>query len=225
MTITTVFSSKGDVAYSELRRRILLGDLAAGSRVAQYELAKAMDMSITPIREALRRLSSEGLVELDAHRDVRVAGVSAAEGRELLEIRVAIEPMAVALAAARRTDADLAAMRAAAATLLPVTRQWGEDAIVAHSAFHRAVYLASHNVSMIRLLDDLWAKSDRYRRLGLELPPGNEPRTVDHRQHGEILDLVIAQDAEGAAALTRTHIENSLTGAVLDTLEADTARR
>jgi len=217
----TVFSSKGDVAYSEVRRRILMGDLAAGTRVPQYELAEDLSMSITPVREALRRLASEGLVELDAHRDVRVAGLSAEEGRELFEVRLALEPAATALAAERRTEEDLERMREAAAALRPVTREEGEEAILAHSAFHRAVYRASHNAALVRLLDDLWAKSDRYRRRGLELPSGDEPRTVDHRQHGELLDLVVAGDVEGAAALARAHIEESLTGAVLEVLDAD----
>jgi DNA-binding GntR family transcriptional regulator len=103
--------------------------------------------------------------------------------------------------------------------LLPVTRSWGEDALVAHSNFHRALYLASHNDVMIRMLDDLWAKSDRYRRLGLELPVGEEPRTVDLHEHQQILDLVIAQDGAGAAALTRHHIEASLTAAAIEALE------
>ena len=71
MTETHVLSSKSDVAYAELRRQILSGDLAPGSRLAQYELATSLNMSITPLREAIRRLSSEGLVDLDTHRNVR----------------------------------------------------------------------------------------------------------------------------------------------------------
>ena len=65
MAETHVLSSKSDVAYAELRRRILSGDLAPGSRLAQYELATSLNMSITPLREAIRKLSSENLVDLD----------------------------------------------------------------------------------------------------------------------------------------------------------------
>ena len=111
-------------------------------------------------------------------------------------------------------------MRAAAEKLLPVTRTWGEDAVTAHRAFHRAIYLASHNTEMIRLLDDLWDKSDRYRRIGLELPAGDEPRTIDLNQHHRLLELVIAGDGPAAADLARTHILNSLTAAVTGALEA-----
>ncbi|MEV4951324.1 GntR family transcriptional regulator [Paenarthrobacter nitroguajacolicus] len=219
MNTTNVFSSKGSLAYSELRQLILSGSLAPGSRVSQYELADHMQMSITPLREAIRRLSSEGLIIMDTHRDSRVADVSASEARELLEVRLSLEPSATELAAHRRTAADIVAMRTAAERLLPVTRVWGEEAITAHRDFHRAVYAASHNASMIKLLDDLWDKSDRYRRLGLELPSGDEPRTIDLNQHHQIFELVASGDGPAAAELARTHIANSLTASVTGALE------
>ncbi|KQQ89743.1 GntR family transcriptional regulator [Arthrobacter sp. Leaf137] len=218
-TTTNVFSSKGSLAYSELRQMILSGALAPGSRISQYELAENMRMSITPLREAIRRLSSEGLIIMDTHRDSRVASMSAAEARELLEVRLSLEPSATELAASRRTQADIEAMRAASEKLLPVTRVWGEDAINAHREFHRAVYAASHNATLIKLLDDLWDKSDRYRRIGLELPSGDEPRTIDLNQHHKILELITAGDGPGAAELARTHIANSLTASVTGALE------
>ena len=216
---TNVFSSKGSLAYSELRQMILSGALAPGSRISQYELAENMQMSITPLREAIRRLSSEGLITMDTHRDSKVADMSAAEARELLEVRLSLEPSATELAAYRRTDTDIAIIRAAAEKLLPVTRVWGEDAITAHRDFHRAVYTASHNATLIKLLDDLWDKSDRYRRIGLELPSADEPRTIDLNQHHQILELVTAGDGPGAAELARTHIANSLTASVTGALE------
>jgi DNA-binding GntR family transcriptional regulator len=217
--VTNVFSSKSDVAYHELRRMILNGDLPAGSRLAQYVLAEQLQMSITPLREAIRRLDSEGLIELDNHKDARVSTISPAEARQLFEVRLALDPAAVELAAERRTDEDIALMQATVARLLPVTRQWGEDALTAHSGFHRALYLASHNDVLIKLLDDLYAKTDRYRRLGLALPAGEEPRTIDLDEHHQILELVIAQDATAAAQLMRGHIQKSLTAAAINVLE------
>lgn len=135
----------------------------------QYELADQMRMSITPLRQAIRQLSAEGLIDRDTHRDARVAPISAREAKQLFEVRLSLDPAAVELAATHRTADEIAAMRAAVARLLPVTRNWGEDALTAHSDFHRAVYVASHNDVMIKMLDDLWDKSDRYRR-PLELP-------------------------------------------------------
>lgn len=198
---------------------MLTGELSPGTRLAQYDLAAALGMSITPLREAIRRLSSEGLVSLDAHRDVRVAPMNATEARQLLEVRLSLDPSAVELAATRRTDDDLAAMRDSVARLLPVTRQWGEEALTAHREFHRALYRASRNDVLIRMLDDVWDKSDRYRRMGLDLPPGHEPRTRDLDEHHQLLELVRSGDGPGAAALMREHITQSLTASAIDALE------
>ncbi|GAA3726277.1 GntR family transcriptional regulator [Streptomyces tremellae] len=219
MAEANLFLSKSDLAYAELRGRILSGSLSAGSRLAQYELAASLGMSITPLREAIRRLSSEGLVEVETHRDVRVSTMSSTEARQLFEVRLSLDPTAAGLAAERRTDADLDAMRAAVGRLLPVTRRWGEEALSAHRAFHRALYAASHNDVLVRLLDDLWDKSDRYRRLGLELPPGDGPRTRDLDDHHRLVDLVAARCSGEAADLMRTHVAHSLTATAISALE------
>lgn len=216
---TYTFTSKADVAYAQIRQQILDGSLQAGSALAQYELAASMGISITPLREAIRRLSGEGLVLLEGHRNARVAHMDVTEARQLFETRQALEPAAVALAAARRTDADIARMNAALEELLPVTRQWGEPALAAHREVHEAIYAASHNTVMVRLLNDLWDKSDRYRRAGLDLPPGGEPRTRDFEEHHRLVALVTDQDADAAQSLMCSHIEHSLTAAALDAHE------
>lgn len=210
-----VFTSKADVAYARIRGQILDGTLAAGSPLAQYDLATDFGISITPLREAVRRLSGEGWVVLDTHRNARVAELDPADARALVEARRALEPAAVALAAERRTDEDVARMQAALGRLRPVTRRWGEAALAAHRDVHRALSLASHNDVMVRLLDDLWDKSDRYRRVGLQLPPGGEDRTRDFEEHHELVRLVVAGDASEASALMVSHIDASLTASAL----------
>lgn len=219
MTGTNLFVSKSDLAYAELRDQILSGTLSAGTRLAQYDLAASLGMSITPLREAIRRLSSEGLVTVETHRDVRVSVMNSQEARQLFEVRLSLDPTAAELAARRRTDEDIALMRAAVGNLLPVTRQWGEEGLTAHRAFHQALYRASHNDVLIHLLDDLWDKSDRYRRLGLDLPPGDEPRTRDLQEHHQLVDLIEAGRADDAARLMRDHITHSLTATAISALE------
>ena len=88
---THVFTSKADVAYAQIRARILDGSLAAGSRLAQYDLASELGISITPLREAVRRLSGEGWILLDTHRNARVAELDLDQARQLLEARRALE--------------------------------------------------------------------------------------------------------------------------------------
>ena len=145
-----VHTSKSDVAYADLRSRILSGQLEAGSKLMQYELATELSISITPLREAIRRLSGEGLIILDAHRNARVARMDADEARELFETRRALEPEAIALAGQRRTDSDIARMQEALTRLLPVTQQWGESALIAHREMHQSLYASSHNTVLIR---------------------------------------------------------------------------
>lgn len=223
VTATYTFMSKADVAYAQIRDHILAGVLPAGSKLSQYDLAADMGISITPLREAIRRLSGEGLIVLDTHRNARVATMDFDEARQLHETRRAIEPAAVELAAERRTDADIDRMREALKALKPVTRTWGELALAAHRELHQALHHASHNAVMIRLLDDLWDKSDRYRRAGMELPPGNELRTRDFEEHGQLVELVIAQESEAAGKLMRSHIDHSLTAAALAEHESSAA--
>ena len=219
MSSPSLFSTKSDAAYAEVRRRILAGELAPGSVLDQYLLSDQMGMSITPLREALRRLRGEGLIDIDVHKNTRVAPLSAGEARELFEIRLALDPAAAELAAQRRTDTDIKTLRNAAKHLVPVTRTWGEKGLLAHSAFHRAIYVASHNDNMITLLDGLWDKSDRYRRLGLLLPSGAENRERDFIEHRKMLEMIIDKDAPGVADLTRQHIRLSRTVAAIDALD------
>jgi DNA-binding GntR family transcriptional regulator len=214
-----IYSSKSDVAYAELRRLILLGALPAGSRLPQYELAATLNMSITPIREAIRRLSSEGLIDLDTHKDARVASISAEEARQLFEVRLLLDPPAIKMAAAHRTDEDIAAIEAAARRLRPVTREEGEEALDAHREFHRALYRASHNDLLTRLLNDLWDKSDRYRRVGLELPETDEHRQRDLDEHRQMVQLIVAKEGAAAARLMRGPVNRSITPAAIAALE------
>ena len=219
MNAPNVFSTKSDAAYAEVRRRILAGELAPGSVLDQYRLSESMGMSITPLREALRRLRGEGLIMIDVHTTTRVAPLSATEARELFEIRLALDPAGAELAAQRRTDADIKTLQNAAKRLVPVTRSWGEKGLLAHSAFHRAIYVASHNDNLIGMLDGLWDKADRYRRLGLMLPSGAEDRERDFTEHATMLDMIIDRDADGVRDLMHQHIRLSLTVDAVDALD------
>ena len=203
-------STKSDYAYTRLREGVLSGEFAPGTVLNQAGLAKTIGISTTPLREALRRLKSEGLVELDAHRDARVSPLTAEEARDLLEVRRSLDPLAVGLAAERRSKEDIRAMRQAAIGLEPLAANPTVDDLVAHRAFHTALYVASHNEVLISTLDALWDKADRYRRLGLEVIRSQEERDQKAREHAELLDAVLRGDSEGATRVMRQHIETSL---------------
>lgn len=207
------FVTKGDFAYASVRGRILTGEYAPGAVLNQEALAAAIGISTTPLREGLRRLASEGLVTLDAHSNARVAPLTAEEAQDLFEVRRSMDALAAGLAAERRTDADIAALQAAAEHLRPLIEGVGPQALEAHRAFHAALYRASHNAMLVDLLDGLWDKSDRYRRLGLELIAGTgATRLRDFEEHFTLMQAVVRGDPVEAEAVMRRHVEASLGG-------------
>jgi DNA-binding GntR family transcriptional regulator len=205
-----LYETKSDFAYRQVRDRILSGELEPGAVLQQRELAARIGISTTPLREALRRLKSEGLVELDAHRDARITPLRAEEARDLLEMRTSLDPLAARLAAQRRTNADIAAIRAALENLTPLPTAPAISQLVAHREFHAAIYRASHNDLLIDSLDGLWDKADRYRRLALQTERTQAARDQKAHEHAQLVDLIAAGDGDGAAQLMGAHIDTSL---------------
>ena len=204
------FRTKSEFAYTTLREKILSGEFAPGQVLNQAALAHTIGISTTPLREGLRRLKSEGLVELDAHRDARVTELTAEEARDLLELRASLDPLAVGLAARRRTAADVREIRAALRGLRPLRRDPGVEDLVSHRRFHAALYRASHNDLLVATLDGLWDKSDRYRRFALAAGRPDEERERAAAEHRLLVDHVVAGDADAAAEVMRRHVSASL---------------
>jgi DNA-binding GntR family transcriptional regulator len=205
-----LFETKSDFAYRQVRDRILSGELQPGAVIQQRELASRIGISTTPLREALRRLKSEGLVELDAHRDARISPLRAEEARDLLEMRKSLDPLAAGLAAQRRTNADIQAIRAALALIEPLPTPPAVSQLVAHRNFHAAIYRASHNDLLIDALEGLWDKADRYRRLALQTERTQAARDQKAHEHQTLVDFIAAGNSDGAANAMRAHIDTSL---------------
>jgi len=204
------FATKSDLAYIRVRGLILSGDLAPGAVLQQAALAKTIGMSTTPLREALRRLKQEGLVELDAHRDARVRPLDATEARDLLELRRSLDPLAAALAAERRTETDLAEITAALDGLEALSTRPSLSQLESHHRFHAAIHRASHNALLVETLDGLWVKTDRYRRHGLEAGRSDAERDARAVEHRQLVEAVRDGDGDTAADLMRRHVETSL---------------
>jgi DNA-binding GntR family transcriptional regulator len=212
------FATKGDLAYTRVRELILSGDLAPGAVLAQSTLAAAIGMSTTPLREGLRRLAQEGLVDLDAHRDARVRPLDATEARDLLELRSTLDPMAAALAAQRRTPDDLAAIATALDGLEALLDDPTPAQLESHHRFHAAVHRASHNGLLVGILEGLWVKTDRYRRHALASGRTAEERDARAEEHRLLLEAVRDGEAETAAELMHRHVETSLGARAADRL-------
>ena len=204
------FATKSDLAYRRVRGLILSGELAPGVVLQQAALAKTIGMSTTPLREALRLLKQEGLVELDAHRDARVRPLDAQEARDLLELRQSLDPLAASLAAERRTGSDLAAVRTALDGLEALSDDPSPAQLDSHHRFHAAIHRASGNDLLVGILDGLWVKTDRYRRHALEAGRSDEERNARATEHRLLFEAIRDGDPEAAADLMRRHVEASL---------------
>jgi DNA-binding GntR family transcriptional regulator len=205
-----LFATKSDYAYTRIRELILSGELEPGAVIPQAVLARQIGISTTPLREALRRLKQQGLVELDAHRDARVAPLDAEEARNLLEVRRSLDPLAASLAAGRRTTGDLAEMRAALDGLESLPSNPTVEQLVAHRRFHAAIYRASYNSLLVQTLDGLWDSADRYRRHALQLDRSAAERDRTAAEHTRLVEAIDSGDGAAAADIMRAHVEASL---------------
>jgi DNA-binding GntR family transcriptional regulator len=208
-TSTEPYATKSDFAYRRVRELVLSGELPPGAVINQAALAQELGVSTTPLREALRRLKQQGLVELDAHRDARVTGLSAEEAQHLLEVRLSLDPLAAALAAERRTEQDVAGLQELREGLQALPTDPTAAQLDAHRRFHAAVYRASHNPLLVQMLDDLWDAADRYRRHGLEVERTAEERARTDHEHALLVRAVADGDARTAERVMRQHVERS----------------
>jgi DNA-binding GntR family transcriptional regulator len=219
------FATKSDLAYTRVRGLILSGELAPGAVLPQAALAQQIGISTTPLREALRRLKQEGLVELDAHRDARVRPLDATEARDLLELRRSLDPLAASLAAQRRTDTDLDELRVALDGLEALSTSPSIAQLESHHRFHAAIHRASHNALLVQTLDGLWVKTDRYRRHGLETGRSDDELEARATEHRQLFEAVRDGDADTAADLMRRHVETSLGARSADRLAGPCQQR
>jgi len=206
-------TTKADGAYLELRNQIVLGTLEPGSRVDYAELSASLGVSITPLREALRRLEADHLVIRNAHKDVVIAPLTEQEASELVAVRQELDLLAARLAAAQMTQDEIAAARKLVTSrdereALRYLRDAGlavaaDGMLSVNRAFHRMVYCGSHNQVLIQCRDALSTRTERYviaaRRIAA-VPP----ETVKSL-HERLLAALETRDAEAAAELMRAH--------------------
>lgn len=195
--------TKAEAVYVEVHRLILEGTLEPGTTLSQEALATQLGISITPLREALRRLESDGLVEPRAYGAVTVAPLTRKDLSELYAVRRQLDPFAARLAALVATDEQIAEIGAAAAV------RTGRDihaALAANRAFHRAVYTAAGNRVLTDILDRLWNRCDRYRLIVLR---DHVSQSIAFNEHAEIVAAIRSRDARTASRLMDKHVKET----------------
>jgi DNA-binding GntR family transcriptional regulator len=211
-----------DRAYALLRDEILEWQLAPGTILGEVEQSTRLGISRTPLREALARLTADGLVETQAGRGLVVADASVDSVTELFEVRLALEQEAAALAARRRNPHVFEQFRremADAATLLADPRRHAYYDLVRR--FDEAMDVAVQNAYLVTALRGLRTHLARIRRLAHDNPARLSAAASEHLL---IIDAIIAGDESLARSATAVHLHQSLRN-ILETAQAPSIDR
>jgi DNA-binding GntR family transcriptional regulator len=196
--------SSSERAYRELRGRILSGELAPSTRLVEQRVAEELAVSRTPVREALKRLMSEGLVRVEAGGRVVVRDIDPREVEETYVIREVLDGLAARLAAQRVSATQLARFH----TVMEVMREdvaaeRHEAVVQGNIVFHDLLHEASGNERLRELSRDL---TDYVRRFSSQSFSSTD--RVDHmlEEHQRLVDALTAHDGDRAEAVAREHV-------------------
>jgi DNA-binding GntR family transcriptional regulator len=194
--------SRADFVYQRLRNGIRSGDFRPGDRMREAVLAAKLKVSRTPIREAIRRLASEGFLEVAASRGVMIVELNKQQVREVYALREALEGTAARFAAQHASPSEIAEMREL------LEHSAGKDTTPEASAkfnrlFHSALHDAAHNRYLAQALQQLYDS--------LALLPGTTfaapgRAQTAHAEHLALLTAIEKRDADKADQLARDHI-------------------
>ena len=222
MTERTVFDEKpeparvGDaarksqavVAYEQLKRRILDNELSAGYQAMETEIASMLEMSRTPVREALIRLANEGLVEVRPRHGMRVLPVSADDMREIYQILTALESSAAAMIARRGVSTEESARLRQ--TLSDMDGALARDDLKAWAAadqeFHWLLVEFCGNARLKALVETYMEQSHRVRMLTLKL---REKPMGSNTDHATLVEAIERRDADLAWRIHHQHREKA----------------
>ena len=153
-----------DVVFNTLRQEIIHGELKPGERLLEIPLAEKLGVSRTPIREAIRKLELEGLVVMLPRRGATVAGITSKNLRDVLEIRRALEELAIGLACERMTDEQLAELDEVGNRIKTnIETADASDIADMDETFHTLIYESTNNPRLVNILANLREQMYRYR--------------------------------------------------------------
>jgi len=188
-----------DRAYVAIRDLIVSLRLAPGSLIDERRLVESLGIGRTPVREALRRLAQEQLVEVFPRRGMFVTGVDVKDLARISEVRAALEPEAARLAAERASDEerdDLAA--------LGDQIKRGADLMSLDERIHRAVYAAAHNDLLEKTLGEYYVLALRIWMIALDRAEDLEDAVEAHR---DLIEAIVVANGDGAAEVMRAHVQ------------------
>lgn len=195
-----------DVVFKTLRQGILTGELKPGERLMEIHLANRLGVSRTPIREAIRKLELEGLVTMIPRRGAEVAQITIKSLQDVLEVRKALDALAIELACARITEEDIQLLKAACDNFEQMTKTKDSTQIAkADVELHDIIVRASHNDKLILMVNNLAEQMYRYRFEHIKDAAQHERLISEHQK---IYQSLAARDAIAAAEAVKEHIDN-----------------
>lgn len=204
-----------DVVFNTLRQAILKGELKPGERLMEIQLANKLGVSRTPVREAIRKLELEGLVLMVPRKGAEVAQITEKSMVDVLEIRRALEELAVRLACERMTPEELEDMKLAEDRFEKVLGSADITTVAeADVAFHDAIINATDNQKLIQLLSQFREQMYRYRVEHLKRAEFH-PQVIE--EHREIIQTIENRNTDEAAENICNHIDSQVK-AVTDTI-------
>ncbi len=193
-----------EVIFNTLRQAIIIGELKPGERLMEVTLAEKMGVSRTPVREAIRKLELEGLVDMLPRKGAHVADLSVKDIMDVLEVRATLDGLATELCAAKITDEELEELKRVNAQFsVFVEKDNLQGSIKKDVEFHDIIYNASRNIKLIQLLNNLREQVQRYRIIFLK-DYGSAKELI--KEHNEIFEAVSKRDTNAARKAAQKHI-------------------
>ena len=196
--------STADAVAASLREMIINGELQAGERLVERDLAERFGISRIPMREAIQRLEREGLLDIFRNRGAIVRLLSAADVQEIYDMRALLEGDAIYRSVKRLDDETLARAELVHRLLgeSSVPRRQGE----LNREFHALLYSCCGNERQLKAIAELRSQVERYERLQVTLLADTPSFQVEHE---EILQACRERNARGARAMTVAHLDSA----------------
>ena len=195
-----------DVVFNTLREAILTGDIEPGERLMEIRLAEKLGVSRTPIREAIRMLQLEGLVNMTPRKGTVVAEISKEDLKNVLEVRKVLEQLAVEKACENVSDEAVSELRENLKEInAAIKKKNPSDIAKIDVAFHDIIYRITGNDRLIQILYNIREQMYRYR---LEYIKDQDTRQTVVRDHENLIEAIVNKDVEKAKSIIVAHIEH-----------------
>ncbi|MBR3183893.1 MAG: GntR family transcriptional regulator [Firmicutes bacterium] len=193
-----------EIVYEELKRQIMVGEIAPGTRMMEVELAEEMGVSRTPVREAIRKLEKEGLVTIEPRRGAYASDISAKDMVDILEVRQDLEGMAAGIAAQRITEEGRLELESIARKYKEsVDKEDIEQIIKNDEAFHKYIVSLSGNKTLIKMVSQVQELALRFRYIYYEDFSRFKNQPTEHQ---EIVDAIVSGDVNSARVNAEEHL-------------------